>query len=501
MSKKQGKRKIPRVKTRGTRRRRQTSIYLLLWAVFSVLSLFIVLLFVISQQVLLNRTYKTEAAQELNEKSTRIEHTILNPPPHFEGRRSELLQYLSNENDVQIFILDDTGKVLFPHGVGFDEDQTGAGIPLDFSDEISVLKDKLETQNSALYEGDGEFVYGSKISLYEDSQEYLYISKSLHLVQTVTETMRVRAVFTSIFVFVLAFAVSSAVSGWLTRPITEMGKKARQLARGDFDVDFYGDYSEEMVELADALNFARDELSKTDKMQKELLANVSHDFKTPLTMIKAYASMIIEISGDNPEKRNKHAQVIVDEADRLASLVGDLLDLSKIRSGINALKLSLVDMSAYTEEILGRFAYLQETQGYQIIADIQAGLNAYVDEVKIGQALYNLIGNAVNYTGEDKKVYVSLQQIAPDVFRFSVRDTGKGIKQEELSTIWDRYYRSAETHKRPVKGTGLGLSIVKTVLEKHRFVFGVESEYLKGSTFYVDFPLVSDETEKIQPNA
>ena len=501
MAKTKEKRRKPRVKRRGVRRRRQTSIYLLLWAVFSVLSLFIVFVFTISQQLLLNRTYKTEAAQELSEKSTHIERTIKEPPPYFEGRRSELLQYLSNENDVQIFILDETGKVLFPHGVGFDENQTGAGMPIDFSDEISVLKEKLETQDSALYEGDGEFVYGSKISLYEDSQEYLYISKSLHLVQTVTETMSVRAVFTSVFVFVLAFAVSSAVSGWLTRPITEMGKKARQLARGDFAVDFYGDYSEEMVELADALNFARDELSKTDKMQKELLANVSHDFKTPLTMIKAYASMIIEISGENPEKRNKHAQVIVDEADRLASLVGDLLDLSKIRSGIDALKLSIVDMSAYTDEILGRFAYLQETQGYQIVADIQSDLSTRADELKIGQALYNLIGNAVNYTGADKKVYVSLKQIDSDVFRFSVRDTGKGIKQEEISTIWDRYYRSAETHKRPVKGTGLGLSIVKTVLEKHKFVFGVESEYGNGSTFYVDFPLVSAEIAKVEPNA
>ena len=84
------------------------------------------------------------------------------------------------------------------------------------------------------------------------------------------------------------------------------------------------------------------------------------------------------------------------------------------------------------------------------------------------------------------------------MFRFSVRDTGKGIKQEELSTIWDRYYRSAETHKRPVKGTGLGLSIVKTVLEKHQFVFGVESEYGRGSTFFVDFPLAREETA---PNA
>ena len=105
-----------------------------------------------------------------------------------------------------------------------------------------------------------------------------------------------------------------------------MSEKARKLARGDFGVDFHDrDYSEEMLGLADALNFARDELSKTDTMQKELIANVSHDFKTPLTMIKAYASMIKEISGDIPEKREKHAQVIVDEADRLASLVADIL--------------------------------------------------------------------------------------------------------------------------------------------------------------------------------
>ncbi|MBP3434492.1 MAG: ATP-binding protein, partial [Clostridia bacterium] len=110
------------------------------------------------------------------------------------------------------------------------------------------------------------------------------------------------------------------------------------------------------------------------------------------------------------------------------------------------------------------------------------------DELKIGQAVYNLIDNAVNYTGADKKVRVSLKMVSETEFRFAVTDTGAGIKPEEIPTIWDRYYRSAETHKRPVKGTGLGLSIVKTVLEKHGFVFGVESERGKGSTFYILFP-------------
>ena len=103
--------------------------------------------------------------------------------------------------------------------------------------------------------------------------------------------------------------------------------------------------------------------------------------------------------------------------------------------------------------------------------------------MKIGQVLYNLIGNAVNYTGDDKRVLVSLKKEG-DCIRFAVSDTGKGIPEAELPDIWNRYYRSSEMHKRPVKGTGLGLSIVKTILERHQFVFGVDSVLGVGSTFY-----------------
>ena len=123
------------------------------------------------------------------------------------------------------------------------------------------------------------------------------------------------------------------------------------------------------------------------------------------------------------------------------------------------------------------------------MTESEEGLRTVADEGKIGQVLYNLIGNAVNYTGEDNRVYVSLKKISEDVFRFSVRDTGKGIKPEELSGIWERYYRSKDNHKRPVQGTGLGLSIVKRILERHRFHYGVESKVGEGSIFYVDFPI------------
>ena len=198
--------------------------------------------------------------------------------------------------------------------------------------------------------------------------------------------------------------------------------------------------------------------------------------------------MIQEISGDNPEKRAKHTQIIIDESDRLTALVNDILNLSKIRSGMDMLKLSTFNLSEFIHTVLERFDYLVETKGYTIERDIDDELFTEADMEKIEQVVYNLVGNAVNYTGEDKRIIVRLHKADQGTLRFSVSDTGKGIPQEEIKTIWDRYYRSAETHKRPIKGTGLGLSIVKTILLKHNFQFGVESEVGKGSTFYVIFP-------------
>ena len=212
-------------------------------------------------------------------------------------------------------------------------------------------------------------------------------------------------------------------------------------------------------------------------------------------MIKAYAEMIVDVAGDDKLKRDKSAKVIIEEADRLASLVSDVLDLSKIRSGIQQLDLKPFDLCSYLKEVLEKFDYLTETQGYVFETEIDKGLYTIADQAKIGQVLYNLIGNAVNYTGEDKKVLVRLKKEG-SVIHFSVADTGKGIKPEERDEIWNRYYRSSEMHKRPVRGTGLGLSIVKTILERHQFLFGVESEYGHGSTFYVVFPLSGEETDE-----
>ncbi len=480
------------MRRRSFRRRQQTSsIFFLLWTVFSLFALLVVVGCSVGQRYIVQRSFKDQAAREVSEKGAMIARQIVVEPPEIFGDNNlnGYIRYLSRSHDVDVYILDGQGRLLFPQDFSLKPSTPEYEEYYDLSKKWQRLSKELEGQEWTVYEGEGEYVYGSTISLYAEGESYLYVGRSLQLMETSLARMTGRTVLLSVFVFILSFAVSSAAAGWLVNPLSELTEKAHRLAQGDFGVDFHGkDYGRELVELADSLNHARDELSKTDRMQKELIANVSHDFKTPLTMIKGYASMIMEISGDIPEKRNKHAQVIVDEADRLASLVADLLDLSKIRSGLAQLQETDIDMSRYVQEVLGRFAYLEDTQGYRFIVDVDEGLYTRADEVQLGQALYNLIGNAVNYTGADKQVYVSLKREG-GFFRFAVRDTGVGIKKEELAEIWDRYYRSSQMHKRPVKGTGLGLSIVKSILERHGFPFGVESEEGKGSTFYVLFPI------------
>ena len=322
-----------------------------------------------------------------------------------------------------------------------------------------------------------------------EAQTYLYIDYSTELLDAAMGTVRVQMVLISIIVIFLALVISALLSIKLTRPITQITRAAKRMAAGDFTVNFKGEYSyAEMDALAETLDYAKEEIGKSDQLQKEVLANVTHDLKTPLTMIKAYASMIQEISGDNPEKRAKHTQVIIDESDRLTSLVNDILNLSKIRSGMDSLKIESINLSEFVHTVIERFDYLVETAGYSIERDIEDELYTDADVEKLEQVVYNLIGNAVNYTGDDKRIIVGLKRAGGGKIRFTVTDTGKGIPPEEIDTIWDRYYRSSETHKRPIRGTGLGLSIVKTILQKHGFQFGVESEVGKGSTFYVLFP-------------
>ena len=173
-------------------------------------------------------------------------------------------------------------------------------------------------------------------------------------------------------------------------------------------------------------------------------------------------------------------------------LVTDILNLSKLQSAVETFDPQEFDLSELTEKVIGRFSDYVENQGYQIEDHIAPDLITVADEKKIEQVIYNLLGNSINYTGEDKvvKVYLTAEN---DKILLEIIDSGKGISDEKLPTIWDRYKRISETNSRPVKGTGLGLSIVKAILDNHKLKYGVRSKKDCGSNFFVEFNRVKNE--------
>ena len=457
------------------------SINSVLLKYFLLLSVLLIILIEVICFIIVGNTAKRTA----KEKLIRVGREAAAVLAHNESAAEEnILSY--RQEGVIVYVLSPSGEVLLPSSENV------------WNGDIEEIIEKLNREDKnapVIYSKNNMLNYVMPLK-YNDVS-YLIASYSLGVLNRSMRILLAYFIAVGVVVLILTILAASSVSQKLSIGIKNLSSTAVRFSEGDFSVNFANAEYQELADLSDTLNSVRDEVKKSGDFQRELLANVSHDLKTPLTMIKAYASMIREISGDNPEKRDKHLQVIIDEADRLTGLVNDVLTVSKVSSNLDEINFKVFNLTEFLYGIINKFDYLQEMQGYSFMTDIDPNLYTRADAEKIGQVIYNLLSNAINYTGDDKTVYVSLKSnLSADRIKLTIRDTGKGISKEELPEIWNRYYRVKENHSRPVKGTGLGLNIVKIILENHSFDFGVESEIGKGSSFWVDFPAIPEKIEE-----
>lgn len=385
---------------------------------------------------------------------------------------------------------------------------------------VEVVNEKISTLYSSMYFGKGcftgkennleykkDFIKSHKIEqtyelinpMYEnrtlvqaiklDSKNYAFINTSMDPIDGTVDILQTQLIYVTIIVLILSFIIAYFIAHHISSPIVQMNKAAKGLAEGKFQVSFKSDEDiQELNELATSLNYAKDELAKTDELRQDLMANVSHDLKTPLTMIKAYAEMSRDLHAKNKAKQKEDMDIIISEVDRLTILVNDILELSSMQSNINELNKEKFDLINLTDDIIHRYNILQETESYIfefLHKEKQIVINA--DKKKIEQVIYNLINNAINYTGEDNRIIINIEKEKSDIL-VEIKDTGKGIKEEDLPYIWDKYYKSQKKHKRNLVGTGLGLSIVKNALQLHKYDFGVISKKDKGTTFHFKIP-------------
>lgn len=327
-------------------------------------------------------------------------------------------------------------------------------------------------------------VYAVKLK----DNNYAFINASVEPVDGTLLLLSKELLIITILILILSFALAYFISEHISNPIKQMNHSAKKLATGNFDVEFNENSKIlEIEELSKTLNYTKNELSKIEELRRDLMANISHDLKTPLTMIKANAEIAKDLHLNNKEKQIEDMTTIISETDRLTILVNDILELSKmesIKEDLTKTKFNLIEL---IENIIERYKVLQETEKYKfkfIHKEKEILINA--DKKKIEQVIYNLVNNAINYTGKDN--LVTIKVTTENNILVEIRDTGKGIKESELPYIWEKYYKNEKKHKRNLIGTGLGLNIVKNILEQHQYKYGVNSKVGKGTTFYFIIP-------------
>lgn len=470
----------------------KTWLYFILFATFLMITLWVL------QVLFLNSFYATMKDEQTKNVAKSIESAY---------KSKSYLQFLekvneiSDSNDIFIYIVSSDGNTMYFSPAGNDTDSEY------YAEQINTVnKYMIENNTTSAYlkiRGDDRskevLAYGNVLKSNGKTPLIIYLFSPLWPVSSTIEILTNQLIYVTFISLIVACMISFYLSTRITRPIRKITNSAERLAEGEYGIIFRGGHYTEISNLADTLTSASIELEKSDMLQKDLIANVSHDLRTPLTMIKSYAEMIRDLSGDNPVKREEHLQVIIDETDRLNSLVEDLLTISRMQSGKMVLSREDFDITTAASSIINTYKVMEELEGYTFDFDCPSNFIVNGDNEKIKQVISNLFTNALKFSGEDKYVGISLKRHGKNVL-CKVTDHGVGIAPEELSRVWDRYYRASSNMVRNTEGTGLGLSIVKEILSLHKVRFGVESTVGEGTTFWFELPLIKIEKEPASNN-
>lgn len=491
-------------KTRRKEKRHSRREMGISWRLFGVLLVFIAFSLIVIwvfQILLLNRFYERSKMSEFNTTDTALTDAISDM-----DRLNATAAFYATEYDecIRVFCIDGgeatelvedmcTTPSCFIHHVSADVLSEYCNKAMSSDDGIYIAQ--LSKPKRLTEDGQTRALGTVYVSVkHVDNQTYVIMLNSEHIpLKATINTLEMQFGWIAFVLIIAAFIIAVVISRTVCKPLREMGESAEKLARGDYNAKFRGGGYRESQELADALNYAAEELSKTDNLQKELVANISHDLRTPLTMIKGYGEVMRDIPEENTPE---NIQVIIDETERLTELVNDMLDLSKIRSGARKPSLTVFNLTQTVQDVMSRYVKLTERDGYSISFDFDREIFVCADRTMILQVVYNLINNAINYTGPDKFVKVTQIQTEGHV-RIQVTDTGKGIAKEDMPLVWDRYYKVDKVHRRATVGTGLGLSIVKGVLEAHNASYGLTSMLGEGSTFWFELEIEKSEYIKL----
>ncbi len=343
--------------------------------------------------------------------------------------------------------------------------------------------------------GAGEFLYvvvplssGERAGLTRAGPRYIALARPVPEVRGAWRELAQPLAGAAALALIAAVLVGMLLSRSITGPIARMTQASEAMARGDYAQTIPGGGQDEVGRLAQAFNAMAREVKRAHQMERDLVANVSHDLKTPLTAIQGFAQALVDGTAQDRQAQARAAQIILEEAQRMRRLIQDLLDLARLESGQMPIAHEPVDLVALLADVGRTFGPRAEQSGITLSLRLPPTLPPIPgDAVRLEQVFSNLLDNALRYTPAGGQIEVAASPTSEGTVEIIVSDTGCGIPPEELPRIFERFYR-LDKARAGSGGTGLGLAIVREIVSAHEGSIRAASQVGQGSRFTVTLP-------------
>lgn len=430
---------------------------------------------------------KESLLETVQETAAAIEEMAVHP----DDLPEEPLLFLSKTIVGTLFLVDEDGEILaaFNNGQQLNID----GLSNEYNWLLSHAPTVLDGESlSAVedFEKSSAILIGVPTTLFQRPAALL-LSNTITQIEALQSLNRQQLFLFTIILTIFASTISFFLAQHFIRPIKTIKEAIIRLTNGELYSVPKLKRSDELGTLSESVADLSTELQRVDVLRKEVIANVSHELRSPLALITGYGEMVRDVSGSDERLRKEHMDLIISEAHRMSAMVDDIMDFSIMQAGYTQLKNEIWNTYEVVSSVV---AYARGIANqYDITVDFEADRtngNALFDRIKMEQVLRNLINNGINHTPKNERLLIKLTNTSAGT-KVAVINPGKDIPPEQLELIWERYQRVQHQagHK---EGTGIGLAIVKTILTSHAFEYGAESK--NGVTcFWFVVPRLEDQ--------
>lgn len=397
-----------------------------------------------------------------------------------------MLSAFSHASGFNILLADETGTIISTSDPQATSPQMGKAVPASVLTQINAGKGFSRNTDLGGVYSKVQFVMG--LALVDTNNRgigYIFLSSNSNDMVQLWRQFAGVFLFISAIVLLLIFVISFITTKKQAEPINEMAQAARRFARGDFSVRVVsGGRIDEIGELTEAFNTMADSLERSESLRRDFVANVSHELKTPMTVISGFSDGILD-GTIPPENERKYLEVISSETKRLSRLVKTMLDMSRIQSAsAEAVRRGSFDIAEVIRLALLSLGGKIDGKGLDVEAELpEEAIMTRGDKDSITQVVYNLIDNAVKFAEKGSTIRLSLWKQGHKAY-VAVENKGETIPAEEMPLIFDRFHKTDRSRSENRDGVGLGLYIVKTILDNHNEdIFVTSSEGLTKFTF------------------